>query len=110
MLTSAKQVFKVSAIALGFIALSSAFVVNAQIRSSDSFNFEQLQTGENLNWSFSSEDETISIQDNLLELEEISISEPEDFNIRLVDENDYKPWGNTGDKEAYSFEAEVYEY
>ena len=110
MLTTAKQAFKVSAITLGFIVANSVLLVNAQTRSADSFDFEQLQTGENLNWSFSSEEETISIQDNLLELNEISISKSDDTNIRLVDENSNKPWGNRGDKEAYSFEAEVYDY
>ncbi|MEL6580939.1 MAG: hypothetical protein AAFQ14_14420 [Cyanobacteria bacterium J06621_12] len=110
MLTTVKQALKISVIALGFIITNSVFAVDAQTRSSDSFEFEQLQTGKNANWSFSSEDETISIQDNLLELNEISISDSDGADVRLIDENNNQPWGNRGDKEAYSFEAEIYDY
>ncbi|MEL7418594.1 MAG: hypothetical protein AAGK10_08460 [Cyanobacteria bacterium J06555_3] len=104
-----RQALGISAIAFGLM-FTNAVAVNAQTKTSDSFEFEQLQTGEDVNWSFSSEAETISIQDNLQQLTELSISDSNDSDVRLVDENDSRVWGNRGDKEAYSFEAEVYNY
>ena len=114
MLTIAK-VAKLCVIALGTIVVSfSKTPTHAQSRTSESFNFEELTIGDERNWNFSSEDERISIQDDLKELKEYDISGTEYFDVRLIEERrrrlGIKRWGNRGDRSYYSIEDRIYPY
>ncbi len=82
--------------------------LNAQTRTTQS-NTENWELREKTDWTFSSENESISIQDDLEELEEYSIYEPNtETNLEISEEN--IRWGNRGDVENYSIEIEVYDY
>ena len=105
MLIIARNVVKLSAIALGLIALTSS--VNAQTNNSD-FKFEPIEVGEETNWSFSSEDETTSIKDDIKELKDYSISDTEDSDIRITDEE--PRFDNRGELEDFSIDADLFEY
>ena len=98
---------------LGAIALFSLFVniplsLNAQTTTSDNISFEDIEAGKDGSWSFSSEDETTSIQDNLEQLRDYDISSPYDSEVKLKEEE--RRWGNTGDRPDYTLETEVYNY
>ena len=98
---------------LGAIALFPLFVslplsLNAQTTASDEISFEDIEAGQDGSWDFSSEDETISIQDNLEELREYDISSPYDSELKLTEEE--RRWGNTGDRPDYTLETEIYDY
>ena len=69
---------------------------------------EDIETGENLNWTFTSENESISVKDDIRELETYSISDDEDLDVKLEEDN--PRWGNRGDVDDYTFEVEVYDY
>ena len=82
--------------------------LNAQTRTTQS-NPKNWELKEKTDWTFSSENESISIQDDLEELEEPSISEPNtETDLEISEEN--RKWGNRGDVEDYSIEVEVYDY
>jgi len=87
---------------------------NAQSRTADSFNFDKITVGNESNWNFSSEDETVSIRDNLQNLREYDLSNIENFDLRLIRERrrrlGIKRWGNKGDRSYYSIEDGVYPY
>lgn len=68
---------------------------------------EDIQVGENLNWNFSSEDETRSIEDELKKVSELNLSQSES-DVRIIEED--QKWGNRGDVEDYKFKIDVYEY
>ena len=106
MLTIARNVVSLGTITLGLIAFTS-FSANAQTNTSESFKFESIELGET-NWKFSSENETTSIQDNLKELNEYSISDSEDVDIRITDEA--PRFNNRGELEDFSVDADVFEY
>ena len=99
-------------IALGFIVANvSSSPVNAQTQTSNNTMFENIEAGEE-GWNFISEEETISIQDNLNQLEDYSIFNSE-FNsdIRLIEEN--QRWLDGGERPNYpdySLETDVYDY
>ena len=97
------------AIAFGTVfAITYDIPLNAETRTTQS-NTENWELREKTDWSFSSENESISIQDDLEELEEYSISEPNtETNLEISEEN--RRWGNRGDVENYSIEVEVYDY
>lgn len=70
---------------------------------------EDVEAGENLNWGFTSENESISVKDDIQELENYRISESSsEEDIELIE--DTRKWGNRGDIEDYSVEVEVYDY
>ena len=97
------------AIALGIIVASVySLPLQAQLETSEDVSLEDLEVKEEENWSFSSEDETISIQNNLQELGEYNISTPYDSDLRLTEEE--RRWGNRGDRPDYTLETEVYNY
>ena len=102
------------AIVLGVIAINSAMPANAQSRTADSFNFDEISVGEENNWNFSSEDETVSIRDNLQQLREYDLSDIENFDVRLIRERrrrlGIKRWGNRGDRSYYSIDDGFYPY
>ena len=115
MLTTAKSAIHLSATALGVIAVSIyTLPSNAQSRTADSFNFEQVTVGNEGNWNFSSEDETVSIRNNLKQLKEYDISGVESFDVRLIRENRRRlgnaRWGNRGDRPYYSIENRIFPY
>jgi len=103
MLTTAKNIACVCAIVVGF-----ALPATAQADSSTDFEFNKIEIGEDAGWEFKSENESISVQDDLKKLQEYSISDTEDTDVRLLQEN--RRWGNRGDVEDYSIETEVYGY
>lgn len=98
-----------SAIALAICAACFGNLsVNAQTNTSENFNFENIEAEQDDGWSFTSEDETISVQDELGELESYSIDESTDKEVRLVEEDGR--WGNRGKKPDYSIEADIFDY
>lgn len=109
MSTTIKTTVRLSAIALGIIIVNIySFPLNAQTDASEEVLLENLEVEEEGSWSFSSEDETISIQDNLEKLGEYDISTPHDSDWRLTEEE--RRWGNRGDRPDYTLETEVYNY
>lgn len=108
MLTTAKAAIRLSAIALGTIVVNLyTLPVDAQSRTADSFNFEEIGIGQE-NWSFESENETVSLEDEIEELPEYDLSNSADFEVELTEEN--KRWGNRGDGRDYSITTDVYDY
>ena len=99
----------------GFIAVIIGSIItgvyslplNAQTKLESSF-LEDIETGENLEWTFSSEDESSSLNDEIQQLGEYNISESDPADVELTEEN--RKWGNGGDVEDYSVEVEVYDY
>jgi len=108
MLNAAKNIVYAGAIALGLVTISVSLTANAQTDTSDSFEFEKIEVGEDSNWSFSSENEETSVQDDLKDLKQYSISEPNDSGVRLVEED--RRWGNRGNAEDYLIKTDVYNY
>lgn len=110
MLTTKKTTIRLGAIALGIIA-ANLFILplNAQTDTSEDFFFEDIKVGEDINWSFSSEDETSSVQNRFNDLGEYNLSDStEDANAQLREQN--RGWGNRGDATNYLLEAEIYNY
>ena len=101
------------ALSLGIIFTGfSSLPVYAQSKTADSFNFDELSAGGS-NWNFSSEDETVSIRDDLNRLEEYDAG-IENFDIRVIRERrrrlGIKRWGNRGDRSLYSIDDGLYPY
>ncbi|MBE9045065.1 hypothetical protein IQ255_11730 [Pleurocapsales cyanobacterium LEGE 10410] len=110
MLTILNNIVPLRAIAFGFtLATIYSLPLVAQTDTPEDL-FEDIQAGENATWNFTSEEETLSIENNLEELGEYSISNSElDTNIELKEEN--RRWGNNlGGPEEYSIETEIYDY
>ena len=114
MLTITKAAIHLSAIALINIGTNLQIPTNAQSRTADSFNFDEITAGGKGNWNFSSEDETVSIQNNLNQLRKYDISVNENYDIRVIRENrrrlGIKRWGNRGDRSYYSIDDGLYPY
>lgn len=115
MLTTAKSAIYSGAIAFGTIVASFyTLPSNAQSTTAESFNFEKITVGNENNWNFSSEDETVSIRNNLKQLEEYNISGVENFDVRLIQANRRRlrnpPWGNRGYRPYYSLEDRIFPY
>lgn len=109
MLTTKTQ-FGQNAIASVFMVIASLYSlpINAQTTIANADLLQDIEAGEDVNWSFSSEEESISIKDDLEELREYNLSEEEDStDVELTEE---KSWGNRGDVEDRSVEVEVYDY
>lgn len=104
MLTTAKSAIHLSAVALGIIVVNlSILPSNAQSTTADSFNFDKISAGGKGSWSFSSEDETASIRDDLKQLKEYDISGVENFDIRAIQRRNWRNrrGGNQGDRYYY---------
>ena len=114
MLNTAKKVSTGVMVLNIIVAGLSAPTVRAQSKTADSFNFDELSAGGIDNWNFSSEAETISIQNNLQELREYDVSgrRKKRLNIRQIRENSWrfgaKGWVNRGDRPYYSLGNEFY--
>ncbi|MDJ0636923.1 MAG: hypothetical protein QNJ34_27340 [Xenococcaceae cyanobacterium MO_188.B29] len=102
-----KKKFFIQAIALGAILSTYSLPLNAQTNTSEYDFLKDNTTEANIDWNFSSEEESISIKDDLKELGEYSISEP-DSDTEIVEEE--QKWGNRGDVEDFSIETEVYDH
>ena len=100
-------------IALGSIVVSSK-PAYAQSTTAESFNFDEITIGDERNWNFPSEDEKVSVQDDIKELREYDISGTEHFDVRLIDERRQRlgiqRWGNRGDRSIYSVGDGFYPY
>ena len=99
--------FLIQAIALGTILHIYSLPLNAQTSTSEYDFLKDSKTEANSDWNFSSEEESISIEDDLEELGEYSISEP-DSDTEIIEEE--PKWGNRGDVEDFSIETEVYDH
>ena len=113
MLTTAKSAIHLSAIALGIIVVNfSTLPSNAQSTTADSFNFEEISAGGKGSWSFSSEDETVSVDNNLKQLNEYDISGVENFDVRSIQRRNWRNrrGGNQGDRPYYSIENRIFPY
>lgn len=112
MLNISQKIMRLLAIFIGTtLASIYSFPLNAQTNTvADSSSIlEGIEAEENLNWGFTSENESISVKDDIKELENYSISESSsEEDVKLIE--DTPKWGNRGDIEDYSFEVEVYDY
>lgn len=104
---SAKLKLCAIALSLTFISLN-VNSLNAQDKTSGYRFLQDIETGTNVDWSFSSEDEPLSVKDDIKELEDYSLSDSDaEADMQLIEED--RRWGNRGDVEDYSIEAEFYE-
>lgn len=103
MLTTVKSIACAWAIVAGF-----SLSVVAQADPNASFEFDKIEVGEETGWEFKSENEPISVQDDLKDIQEYSLSDSEDNDVQLLREE--RRWGNRGDVRDYSIETEVYGY
>ena len=99
-------------IALGFIVANVySSPLNAQTRTIKDTMLQNIEAGEE-GWNFISEEETISIQDNLNELEDYSILDSNsDSDVRLIEED--RRWRKEGERPNYPdylLETDVYDY
>lgn len=107
-----KQIFRVGlTIALGFMAANVySLPLKAQTRTLRDSMFQNIEAGEE-GWNFISEEETKSIQNNLNQLEDYSIMNSSDSDLRLVEEN--RRWRQEGQRPNYPdylLETDVYDY
>ncbi len=112
MLTTAKGAIHLSAVALGIIVVNfSTLPSNAQSRTADSFNFDDLSAGGKGSWNFKSEDEAVSIRDDLKELREYDISGVEYFDVRAIQRRNWRNrrGANQGDR-YYYIENRIFPY
>ena len=114
MLTITRAAIHLGAIALITVGASVIIPANAQSRTADSFNFDEITAGGKGNWNFSNVDETVSIQNNLNKLREYDISATESYDIRLIRENrrrlGIKRWGNRGYRSYDLVDDDFYPY
>ena len=106
------QVFRLGlTFALGLIVANVySSPLNAQTRTLNDAMFQNIEAGEE-GWNFISEEETKSIQDNLSQLEDYSIMNSSDSDIRLIEED--RRWRNQGERPNYpdySLETDIYDY
>ena len=102
--------FLIRALALGTMLPGFySWPLNAQTNTSEYDFLGDIEAGTNVDWSFSSEDESLAVTDDLKELGEYNISDSDsEGDVELIGEE--QKWGNRGDVEDFSFEAEVYDY
>lgn len=93
------------------IFLGISLPLNAQTNSLESDFLKDIEVGENVEWNFSSSDESISIEDDLNELGDYSISESDPLDFEL-EENGQRLNTRRYPQyiERYSIETEVYDY
>lgn len=96
-----------TAIAFGTLL---AGIYSLPLNAQDTVLGDDIEADKNLNWSFTSEDESITIKDDIKELRTYSISDDEDLDVDLELDEEDRRWGNRGDVDDYTFEVEVYDY
>lgn len=94
-----------TAIAIGTLLTG---IYSLPLNAQDTVLGDEIEAGKNKRWSFTSEDESITIKDDIKELRTYSISDDEDSDLELEEED--RRWGNRGDVDDYTFEVEVYDY
>ncbi len=91
----------ISSLAIAFGATLTTLYclpLNAQTRITQS-NTENWELREKTDWTFSSENESISIQDDLEELKEYSILEPNtETDLEISEKKKNRKWGNRRDE------------
>ena len=109
MFTTAKAAMHLSAIAIGIVVVKLLILpTHAQSTTADSFNFEEISVGDQNGWNFSSKNETASLRDEIQQLGEYNISNADNFNVKLVQEN--RTWANKGDRPYYYIENKIAPY
>ena len=83
-------------------------VFHAQNTTADSFNFDEITAGGEDEWTFPSENETVSLKDEIQQLGDYNISDADNFSVKLVQEN--RTWANKGDRPYYYIENRVAPY
>ena len=99
------------AIALGIIAASIySSPLHAQTRTLKETMLDDIEVGKDEGWNFISEEETISIQNNLKELGDYSILDrnQDSGDLRLVEED--RRWESPNNRPDYTLETDVYDY
>lgn len=98
-------------ITLGLIVANVySLPLKAQTRTLNDTMFQNIEAGEE-GWNFVSEEETKSIQDNLKNLEDYSILDNNNSDIRLVEEDPI--WRKQGERPNYPdylLETDIYDY
>ena len=102
--TNTKYLISAIALTTGILGICS-LQINAQTNTSESDFLRDIQVGKDIEWTFPSENESISVKDDIRELGDYSISESDP---ELIDEE--QEWGNTGDVKDHSVEFEIYDY
>ncbi len=108
--TDSKNKFSsVAAIALGTI-LGAFYILPsaAQTNSLESETINNLKIQSDTDWNFSSEDESISVADDLKELDKYNISESDLPDIQLIKHK--RRWSNHLNYRRYSLEGALYDY
>lgn len=109
MVNTAKAAMRLGTIAIGlFVVNLPTAQTNAQSTTADSFNFEEISIGDETSWNFSSEDETASLRDEIQNLGEYSISDADNFNVRLVQKN--RTWADKNLPPYYYIENRIAPY
>lgn len=92
----------------GLTATILTFPANAQTERSQYSFLEGIEAGKDSGWQFSSTSESLSVKDDIKNLEEYSVSESDVTDIELEAESNEginRRW-----TKDYSVEAEVYDY
>ena len=119
MLTTTKNQVRLSAIVLGIVFASFPVLKSeAQDTTAESFSFDSIIVGNEEGWQFPSENETVSLQDEIKELGDYSVSDADNFRIELIQQN--TTLVNQGDRPTYyienriapyySIETQIYDY
>ena len=110
MLTTSKKAIHLSAIVGTIVFNFSVPPSNAQSTTAESFNFEEISAGDS-GWNFKSEDETVSIRNNLKELREYDISGGEYFDVRAIQRRNWRNQrGGTDADRYYHIENRIFPY
>ena len=102
---------RIYAIAIGILVTTFYSLPILAQSNSKKANIEDWQINSDTEWNFSSEDESASVKDELDRLREYKEynSQPKlEADVELLQEN--HKWGNQGDVEDYSLEADIYNY
>ncbi len=109
MVNISRKTIALLAISTGtMLAITCSLPLNAQTKISQSGYLEDIQAGKDEEWNFSGVDESLSIEDEIQELGEYRISEPQLLDLEATVENN--KWGDERFIERYYLEAEIYEY
>lgn len=79
--------------------------LNAQNNTSEFDSLNNIQVEKDIEFDFSNQNESISIQENIQKLDDYNISEPE-----LQPREQEQEWGNTGDVKSHSVDFDIYNY
>ena len=80
----------------------------AQTNNLEAETINNLRVKSNTDWNFPSENESVSVADDLKELDEYNISESDLPDIRLIEHK--RKWSNQLNYQRYSLEGALYDY